>query len=78
MHFDIFNIHFARVPDGVMKKNLIKAWIKASRPPFYIATLIPLTLGWILAAKGEPLVPEPVFPGQSGRFRRSHGNQSRQ
>ena len=27
-----------------------KAWIQASRPQFFIATLIPLTIGWILAA----------------------------
>ena len=32
-------------------KHRLKAWIKASRPPFYIATVIPLTIGWILAAK---------------------------
>lgn len=44
-----------------MKKNLIKSWIKASRPPFYIATLIPLTLGWILAAKGNPWSPSRFF-----------------
>jgi 1,4-dihydroxy-2-naphthoate polyprenyltransferase len=35
------------------EKSLLKAWIKASRPPFYIATLIPLTIGWILAARGN-------------------------
>jgi 1,4-dihydroxy-2-naphthoate octaprenyltransferase len=28
-----------------------RAWFKASRPPFYIATLIPLCIGWILAAR---------------------------
>ena len=27
-----------------------KAWFQASRPPFFIATLVPLTIGWILAA----------------------------
>jgi len=32
-------------------KTRLKAWIKASRPPFYIATVIPLTIGWILGAK---------------------------
>jgi 1,4-dihydroxy-2-naphthoate octaprenyltransferase len=36
-----------------MKTDLLKAWIKASRPPFYIATLVPLTIGWVLAAKGR-------------------------
>ena len=35
-------------------KRQLKAWIKASRPPFYIATVIPLTIGWIMAAeKGD-------------------------
>ncbi len=34
-----------------MKGQIWRAWFKASRPPFYIATLIPLTIGWILAAK---------------------------
>ncbi|MDL2226207.1 prenyltransferase [Deltaproteobacteria bacterium OttesenSCG-928-M10] len=28
-----------------------KAWYQAARPPFYIATLVPLTLGFIQAAK---------------------------
>ncbi len=36
-------------PDDM--KHQLKAWIKASRPPFYIATVIPLTIGWILAGK---------------------------
>ncbi len=32
-----------------MDKDTLKAWFQASRPPFYIATLIPLTIGWVLA-----------------------------
>jgi 1,4-dihydroxy-2-naphthoate octaprenyltransferase len=32
-----------------MNKSTLKAWFQASRPPFFIATLIPLTIGWILA-----------------------------
>lgn len=44
-----------------MTRKHLKAWIKASRPPFYIATLIPLTLGWILAAKGNPWSPSRFF-----------------
>ena len=32
-----------------MNKGTLKAWFQASRPPFFIATLIPLTIGWILA-----------------------------
>ena len=27
----------------------MSAWIQASRPPFFIATLIPLFVGWVLA-----------------------------
>jgi len=30
----------------------IKAWYQASRPPFFIATVIPLGVGWLLAANG--------------------------
>ena len=30
-------------------RDRIRAWVQASRPPFYIATLIPLTIGWVLA-----------------------------
>lgn len=32
-----------------MKGDRIKAWIQASRPPFFVATLIPLFVGWVLA-----------------------------
>lgn len=32
-----------------MKKEIIKAWIQASRPPFFIATLIPIVIGWLMA-----------------------------
>lgn len=31
-----------------MKKDAIKAWVQASRPPFFIATIAPLLIGWIL------------------------------
>lgn len=34
-----------------MNKETLKAWFQASRPPFYIATLIPLTIGWVLAGQ---------------------------
>ena len=35
-------------------REKVKAWIQASRPQFFIATLIPLTIGWVLAAhKGD-------------------------
>lgn len=33
------------------RKEQLAAWWQASRPPFYIATLVPLSLGWISAAK---------------------------
>ncbi|MFH1092414.1 MAG: prenyltransferase, partial [Pseudomonadota bacterium] len=32
-------------------KDHCKAWYQASRPPFYVATLIPLILGLVLAHK---------------------------
>ena len=32
-------------------KTILRAWWKASRPPFYIATLIPLLLGFIMAGQ---------------------------
>jgi 1,4-dihydroxy-2-naphthoate octaprenyltransferase len=32
-----------------VKKEILKAWIQASRPPFFIATLIPLIIGWLMA-----------------------------
>ncbi len=34
-----------------MNKEKLKAWYQASRPPFYIATFIPLTAGWMLAVR---------------------------
>ena len=38
-----------------MNKDKLKAWYQASRPPFYIATFIPLTAGWMLAVRdGAP------------------------
>jgi 1,4-dihydroxy-2-naphthoate octaprenyltransferase len=33
-----------------MKADRIKAWVQASRPPFFIATLVPLFMGLILAS----------------------------
>lgn len=34
-----------------MTKETIRAWYKASRPPFYVATLIPLGIGGLTAAQ---------------------------
>ena len=36
----------------------LQAWIQASRPPFYIATIIPLTVGLVLA---RPLQSEDII-----------------
>ncbi len=39
----------------ILNSNKLKAWYQASRPPFYIATFIPLTAGWMLAVRsGAP------------------------
>ena len=35
------------------KGKVIKAWVQASRPPFFVATLIPLLIGWIMAWNGD-------------------------
>lgn len=40
-----------------MNRATMKAWFQASRPPFYIATLIPLTIGWVLAGMNGPWHP---------------------
>jgi len=32
-----------------MSQGRIAAWVQASRPPFFIATLVPLLVGWMLA-----------------------------
>jgi 1,4-dihydroxy-2-naphthoate octaprenyltransferase len=38
-----------------MTSDRLRAWWKASRPPFYIATFIPLVAGWMLALRdGAP------------------------
>ncbi len=34
-----------------MNRDRLRAWWKASRPPFYIATFVPLLAGWMLAIK---------------------------
>jgi 1,4-dihydroxy-2-naphthoate polyprenyltransferase len=35
--------------DPIMNRETIKAWYQASRPPFFVATMIPLILGGVLA-----------------------------
>jgi 1,4-dihydroxy-2-naphthoate polyprenyltransferase len=37
-----------------VKADRLKAWIQASRPPFFVATLVPLFIGWILARGSGP------------------------
>jgi len=34
-----------------MNREALRHWIQASRPPFFIATFIPLAAGWILAGR---------------------------
>jgi 1,4-dihydroxy-2-naphthoate octaprenyltransferase len=34
-----------------MNREALHHWIQASRPPFFVATFIPLAAGWILAGK---------------------------
>lgn len=39
-----------------MNRDKFRAWWKASRPPFYIATFVPLSAGWMLAYRdGAPI-----------------------
>ena len=38
-----------------MTSDRLRAWWKASRPPYYIATIVPLLAGWMLAVRdGAP------------------------
>jgi 1,4-dihydroxy-2-naphthoate polyprenyltransferase len=39
-----------------MNKTTVQAWLQASRLPFYVATFIPLFIGWILAIKQAGLM----------------------
>ena len=39
-----------------MTTDKLKAWFQASRPPFFIATLIPIVIGWIMAGDGKPVL----------------------
>ena len=42
-----------------MNREILKAWVQASRPPFFIATLIPIVIGWLMAK---------VYGWNGGRF----------
>jgi 1,4-dihydroxy-2-naphthoate polyprenyltransferase len=37
----------------VKNKDLVRAWLQASRLPFYVATFIPLFIGWVLAIRQQ-------------------------
>ncbi len=45
----------------MMNKATVQAWLQASRLPFYVATFIPLFIGWVLAIKAGS-------PARPGRF----------
>src|SRR5512145_1533363 len=44
----------------MINKTKVQAWLQASRLPFYVATFIPLFIGWILAIKAG----SPAYPGR--------------
>jgi 1,4-dihydroxy-2-naphthoate polyprenyltransferase len=48
-------------------RETLKAWIQASRPPFFIATLAPLLIGWV-SAKAHGLHPGRFFLVIFGSF----------
>jgi 1,4-dihydroxy-2-naphthoate polyprenyltransferase len=50
-----------------MGSETLKAWIQASRPPFFIATLVPLLIGWI-SAKTYGMHPDRFFLVVLGSF----------
>jgi 1,4-dihydroxy-2-naphthoate octaprenyltransferase len=42
----------------MMNRVKLQVWLQASRLPFYVATFIPLFIGWLSAIKqGDPLRP---------------------
>ena len=49
-------------------KDSLKSWYQASRPPFFIATFIPLAAGWILAGKTGAWHPWRMFFVLLGSF----------
>ncbi|NVM21356.1 MAG: 1,4-dihydroxy-2-naphthoate octaprenyltransferase [Desulfobacterales bacterium] len=51
-----------------MNTDTLKAWVQASRPPFFIATLVPVTIGWILGAKDSAWRPGRFFLVVFGSF----------
>lgn len=51
-----------------MNKETMKAWFQASRPPFFIATFIPLAIGWVLAGANGSWHPGRFFLVALGSF----------
>lgn len=51
-----------------MNREKLKAWIQASRPPFFIATVIPLSAGAVLAGREEAFSAPPFFMILLGSF----------
>jgi 1,4-dihydroxy-2-naphthoate octaprenyltransferase len=51
-----------------MNKETMKAWFQASRPPFFIATFIPLSIGWVLAGADGSWHPWRFFIVALGAF----------
>ena len=44
-------------PGGLdMTQEKLKAWIQASRPPFFVATVVPIVIGWTMARDSRPLL----------------------
>jgi 1,4-dihydroxy-2-naphthoate polyprenyltransferase len=39
-----------------MTHEKLKAWIQASRPPFFVATVVPIVIGWTMARGSRPLL----------------------
>jgi len=51
-----------------MNREIMKAWFQASRPPFFIATFIPLAIGWVLAGADGSWYPWRFFLAALGSF----------
>ena len=41
----------------MIDRRILNIWIQASRPSYFVATFIPLGIGWIMAAQEGPLRP---------------------
>ena len=43
--------------ERMIDRRILQIWIQASRPSYFVATFIPLGIGWIMAAQEGPLRP---------------------